>query len=256
MELVINIYKQKISFFLLSFFLAVNSLAAKKKNTNTHPITKKINTMKETIKDHARSLPNEISISNNVLAAFDKVKRHHFVLEKHIDSAYEDRPLPIGHGQTISQPFIVALMTELLKTKKNHKILEVGTGSGFQAAILSALVKEVYTIEIIKELHEKSNKVFKKLKLKNIGTKYADGYDGWEDKAPFDSIIVTAAAAHVPKPLIDQLKIGGHMVIPIGPPFQTHYLKVITKLKNNKLTEKDIIPVRFVPFTRKTNKKP
>src|SRR5512139_62433 len=162
-----------------------------------------------------------------VLAALLKVERHRFVPEKYLDSAYSDQPLPIGEGQTISQPYIVGLMTELLELKGNEKVLEIGTGSGYQAAILAELAKEVYTIEIIESLASAAEKRLSELGYQNVRLKAGDGYLGWPDAAPFDAIIVTAAPDHIPKPLIEQLKEGGRMVVPVG----THAQELIKIVK-------------------------
>ena len=162
------------------------------------------------------------------------------------DLAYEDGPLPIGEGQTISQPYIVALMTELLQLKGKERVLEIGTGSGYQTAILSQLVKNVYSIEIIKTLAEKADIKLKKMKYNNVMVKWGDGYQGWLEYAPYDAIIVTAAPDNVPQPLIDQLKQGGKMVVPVGTYLQQ--LKVISKTLDNEIRENNIIPVRFVPM--------
>jgi protein-L-isoaspartate(D-aspartate) O-methyltransferase len=186
-----------------------------------------------------------------VLKAMREVPRHLFVPERSRDSAYKDYPLAIGYGQTISQPYVVALMTELLKPKKDHRALEVGTGSGYQAAILSRIVKKVYTIEIIPPLGTSSEKRITKTGYKNIHLKIADGYFGWKEHAPFDCVIVTAASDHIPPPLITQLKNPGRMVIPVGHPFQVQRLMLITKSKDGEIQMKDILPVRFVPFIRK-----
>ncbi|MBC8526765.1 MAG: protein-L-isoaspartate(D-aspartate) O-methyltransferase [Candidatus Cloacimonetes bacterium] len=186
-----------------------------------------------------------------VLSAMKDVPRHIFVPKLYRMFSYEDRPLPIGYGQTISQPYIVALMTELLKLNKDSKALEVGTGSGYQAAILSKIAKKVYTIEIIEELHIKTNKVLEKAGYDTIKTKFGDGYYGWEECAPYDAIIVTCAAEFVPPPLIKQLKIGGIMCIPVGPPFRVQNLLVITKKSEELLETKVITQVRFVPLIRK-----
>ena len=183
------------------------------------------------------------------LYSMTRVPRHKFVLEKHIEDAYKDGALPIGHGQTISQPYIVAYMTSILDLKPEHKVLEIGTGSGYQAAVLSEIVKEVYTVEIIKELHEKSDKVLTEIGYKNIKSKHADGYFGWEEYAPFDAIVVTAAAEYVPPPLIEQLKSGGKMIIPVGTPFRTQSLVLVEK-KGDEIFSSNLLPVRFVPFTR------
>ena len=181
-----------------------------------------------------------------VLSALLKVERHRFVPEEHLNSAYADQPLPIGEGQTISQPYIVALMTELLELKGDEKVLEIGTGSGYQAAILAELSKEVYSIEIIETLASMSKNRLLELGYQNIRVKAGDGYLGWPEFAPFDAIIVTAAPDHIPKPLIEQLKEGGRMVVPVGT--HTQELKKIVK-RSGKIETTDVIPVLFVPMT-------
>ncbi len=183
-----------------------------------------------------------------VLGAMRKVERHRFVPFYLEHLAYEDGPLPIGEGQTISQPYIVALMTELLELKGNERVLEVGTGSGYQAAILAELAKEVYTIEILPKLANRAQKLLQELGYQNIKVKCADGYLGWPDVAPFEAIIVTCASDEVPRPLIEQLAEGGRMVVPVGEKYQE--LKLLIKVKG-KVVQKDIIPVRFVPMIRK-----
>ncbi|MGQ9646043.1 MAG: protein-L-isoaspartate(D-aspartate) O-methyltransferase [Thermodesulfobacteriota bacterium] len=187
-----------------------------------------------------------------VLAAMLKVERHLFVPKDLHSSAYSDQPLPIGEGQTISQPYIVALMTELLDLKGEEKVLEIGTGSGYQAAILAELAKEVYTIEIIEKLATSAEKLLLELGYKNIKVKAGDGYLGWPEAAPFDAIIVTCAPDHIPKPLVDQLKEGGRMVIPVGE--FTQELKKIVK-RGGKLETTNVIPVIFVPMTGEGVKK-
>jgi len=182
-----------------------------------------------------------------VLEAMLKVERHKFVPESQKPFAYEDRPLPIGYGQTISQPYIVALMTELLELKGEEKVLEIGTGSGYQAAILAELAKEVYTIEIIEGLAKEAQKRLADLGYKNIKVKIGDGYLGWPEVSPFDAIVVTCAPEEIPPALIEQLKEGGKMVIPVGEFFQE--LKLVSK-KEGKILIKNIIPVSFVPMIR------
>ena len=181
-----------------------------------------------------------------VLAALFKVERHRFVPEKYLDSAYSDQPLLIGEGQTISQPYVVALMTELLELKGNEQVLEIGTGSGYQAAILAELAKEVYTIEIIEPLAARAKEKLSELGYQNVKVKAGDGYLGWPEAAPFDAIIVTAAPDHIPNPLIEQLKEGGRMVVPVGT--HTQELKKIIK-RFGKTETIDVIPVLFVPMT-------
>ena len=181
-----------------------------------------------------------------VLQIMRKTPRHLFIPKNLQDVAYEDGPLPIGEGQTISQPYIVALMTELLELNGNERILEIGTGSGYQAAVLSPLVKEVYSIEVISSLAENASKKLKEMQYNNVIVKRGDGYHGWMEHAPFDDIIVTAAPKEVPQTLIDQMKVGGRLVVPVGSYFQK--LKVITKLAAGKTREENIISVRFVPM--------
>ena len=183
------------------------------------------------------------------IAAFLKVPRHKFVPKEYIKDAYHDGPLPIGYGQTISQPYIVAFMTEIIKLKESYKVLEIGTGSGYQAAILAEIIDSVYTIEIIKELEISVKKRLKDLNYHNISIKNADGYYGWKEKGPFDAIVVTAATEFIPPPLLEQLKEGGRMIIPIGSPFMTQQLLLVEK-KGGKTKTKNLMFVRFVPFTR------
>jgi len=187
-----------------------------------------------------------------VLQAMRKVQRHLFVPKELQSLAYTDQPLPIGEGQTISQPYIVAIMTELLQLQANDNVLEVGTGSGYQAAILAELACEVYTIEIIKPLAERAKKLLAKLGYKNISVKCGDGYMGWEEHAPFDAIIVTCAPPEVPQPLIDQLADDGRLVIPVGTDWQE---LVLIEKKGGELKEHSVIPVRFVPMTGEGVKK-
>ena len=187
-----------------------------------------------------------------VLTVMEKVPRHKFMSD-FLDQAYEDHPVPIGYGQTISQPYIVALMTQSLELKSSDRVLEIGTGSGYQAAVLAELVNEVYTIEIIEALADRASKTLASLGYNNVEVKHADGYFGWEENAPFDTIIVTAAANHVPPLLVDQLKEGGRLIIPLvsSAGFQT--LILITK-KGTELDTVFITGVRFVPMTGEAQK--
>ena len=185
-----------------------------------------------------------------VLAAMESVPRHLFVPERERASAHEDRPLPIGHGQTISQPYIVALMTELARPKRSDRALEVGTGSGYQAAVLARVVKKVYTIEIIEPLAREAKRRLEGLGYKNVTVRAGDGYEGWVEAAPFDVILVTAAPDHVPAALVAQLKPGGRMVIPVGPVYDVQSLKLIEKDAQGRIRTEDVLPVRFVPLTR------
>ncbi|MFD2998756.1 protein-L-isoaspartate(D-aspartate) O-methyltransferase [Pontibacter toksunensis] len=183
-----------------------------------------------------------------VLNAMRTVRRHMFVPPELADRAYEDNPLPIGSGQTISQPYIVAYMTQVLRPTPRMKVLEIGTGFGYQAAVLAEIVREVYTIEIIPELGQSAAERLKKLGYDNVHVKVSDGYQGWPEQAPFDAIIVTAAAETIPPPLIEQLKEGGRMVIPVGSPSKTQILTLVEKKKGKTVT-KSLLPVVFVPFT-------
>jgi protein-L-isoaspartate(D-aspartate) O-methyltransferase len=183
-----------------------------------------------------------------VLNAMRKVPRHLFLPQAAQRYAYEDSPYNIGYGQTISQPYIVALMTELIRPERHDKVLDIGTGSGYQAAILAEIVDSVYTIEIICPLLERADTLLRSLGYKNIVARCGDGYDGWLEAAPFDGIVVAAAPEKVPKPLLDQLKDGGRLVIPVGEAFQ--YLEVYTR-KGEKIIREQNIPVRFVPMTGK-----
>ena len=178
------------------------------------------------------------------------VPRHLFVPEDRRRQAYEDHPLPIGYGQTISQPYIVAYMTELIEPRASHRVLEIGTGSGYQAAVLAEIVDSVYTIEIVPELAESAAERLDRLGYDNVRVRQADGYFGWEEHAPFDAIVVTAAAEHIPPPLVAQLKDGGRMVIPVGSPFRTQTLMLVEKGRRGRVTTKSLAPVRFVPFRR------
>jgi protein-L-isoaspartate(D-aspartate) O-methyltransferase len=188
-------------------------------------------------------------LRKSVMKAMATVPRHKFVPRRLRHAAYENRPLPIGYGQTISQPYIVALMTDLLDVDGDDIVLEVGTGSGYQAAILAQLVKKIYTIEIIKELGEQAKGRLANLEYQNIAVHIGDGYYGLEQLGPFDGIIVTAAANHVPPPLIKQLRPGGKMVIPVGGAFMTQQLLLLEKRNDGKILTKQVLPVIFVPLT-------
>jgi protein-L-isoaspartate(D-aspartate) O-methyltransferase len=187
--------------------------------------------------------------STRVLAAMDAVPRHEFVPRRQAANAYANRPLPIGHGQTISQPYIVALMTELLDPEPGDVVLEVGTGSGYQAAVLAKIVARVKTIEIIEPLATSASKRLAALRFGNVEVKLGDGYFGWDEHAPYDGIVVTAAATSIPPPLVRQLKPGGRMVIPLGAPFLTQDLILVTKGADGKVSTRSVLPVAFVPLT-------
>lgn len=185
----------------------------------------------------------------SVLDAVNAVPREEFVPTELVEFAYSDTPLPIAASQTISQPYIVALMTDLLEPKAGDVVLEIGTGSGYQAAILSRLVGQVYSIEIVPELAESASARLQRLGFENVEVKNADGYYGWQEHAPFDAIIVTAASSHIPPALVQQLKPGGVMMIPVGPAFQVQQLSMVKKDAGGEITTRQVLPVRFVPFT-------
>ena len=191
----------------------------------------------------------------DILSVMQNVPRHLFIDESLWPKAYSDGPLPIGHGQTISQPYIVAFMTELLRPDTHHMVLEIGTGSGYQAAVLAKLVHHVYTIEIVPELGRNAKTTLKRLSYDNISVRVGDGYKGWPEEEPFDRIIVTAAPEKVPEALIDQLKPGGRMVLPVGPRWWGQDLLVIEKDDRGKVVRKNTIPVRFVPMIRQEERK-
>ncbi len=188
-----------------------------------------------------------------VLKAMQKVPRHLFVPDYLKEQAYVDSPLPIGEGQTISQPYIVAFMTEALQLKGGEKVLEIGTGSGYQAAVLAEITREIYTIEIVASLGSRAADLLKKLGYENIHVKIGDGYRGLPEQAPFDAIIVTAAPEHIPQPLVDQLKVGGRMIIPVGDLYQE--LILITKKPDGTIKKQSVLPVRFVPMTGEAQQK-
>lgn len=206
----------------------------------------------EVLKSYARSaggqgVPRKFSPA--VITAMRDVPRHEFVPFKERRRAYFNEPLPIGYGQTISQPYIVALMTDLLNLETGDAVLEIGTGSGYQAAVLDAFGAKVYTIEIIQELGQQAEKRLQRLDYSDVQTKIGDGYYGWPEAAPFDGILVTAAASHIPPPLIEQLKPGGRMVIPVGPQFTVQQLILITKKQDGTVQTQLLLPVAFVPLT-------
>lgn len=185
-----------------------------------------------------------------VIDAMRRVPRHEFVPDSYREFAYLNRPLPIGEDQTISQPYIVALMTDLAEIDAASRVLEIGTGSGYQAAILAEIADHVYTIEIIESLGLQAQGTLARLGYGNVSVRIGDGYAGWPDKAPFDAIIVTAAPETVPAPLIEQLAVGGHLVVPVGPEAGSQVLRVLEKNAEGELATRDVLPVRFVPFTR------
>ncbi len=198
---------------------------------------------------YTRSLVGKDALDKRVMAAIKKVPRHRFVPPADKEFSYANGPVPIGHGQTISQPFIVALMTDLLQTRPEDVVLEVGTGSGYQAAVLSLLVTQVYSVEIIPELAETATQRLKRLGYANVEVKTGDGYTGWAEHAPYDAIIVTAAPTAVPPALIEQLKPGGRLVIPVELPLAHQELMVVEKLATGDINTRDVLSVAFVPMT-------
>ena len=220
-----------------ALFLILNCIPQEDKYTGTR---------EKMVEDQVESR----GISNQLtLDAMKKVPRHKFVPPNLLDRAYDDGPLPIGYGQTISQPYIVAYMTAVIDPQPGQKILEIGTGSGYQAAVLAEIIDSVFTIEIVTELYRSSEKRLKELGYKNVLCKNADGYYGWKKYEPFDAIIVTAATEYIPPPLIEQLKDGGKMIIPVGSPFLNQTLILVEK-NGEEIATTSLLPVRFVPFTR------
>jgi len=251
---------KKIVLILLIIFIASIFILSKNKHVLKNIIKEKeIEERKELVIDKftelrksmvEQQLKNRDIYDDKVLEIMNKVERHKFVPSILVSRAYDDNALPISHGQTISQPYIVALMTQSLQVGKNDKVLEIGTGSGYQAAVLAEIVKEVYTIEIIKELAFTAEERLKNLDYKNVKVKNADGYFGWEENAPFDVIIVTAASNHIPPPLLEQLKDNGKLIIPLGSTLTFQTLTLVTR-KGNDLETEFITGVRFVPLTGK-----
>ncbi len=244
-----NIPNKKIILFAIAviiiFILISNGIKIEEEVTEEVDIYTKMR--KDMVEEQLKSRDID---DKKVLDVMNKVERHKFVSESLKDDAYDDNPLPIGHGQTISQPYIVALMTQTLELNENGRVLEIGTGSGYQAAVLAEMVKEVYTVEIIKALSESAEKRLNKLGYKNVKVKNADGYFGWKENAPYDAIIVTAAANHIPPPLLEQLKDNGILIIPLGSTLTFQTLTLVTK-KGNDLETEFISGVRFVPLTGK-----
>jgi protein-L-isoaspartate(D-aspartate) O-methyltransferase len=188
------------------------------------------------------------AMSPRVREAMARVERHRLVPGSQVPFAYRNHPLPIGHGQTISQPYIVALSTDLIAPEPHHVVLEVGTGSGYQAAVLAALVKQVYTIEILEPLGKEAARRLAEMGIANVEVRIGDGYRGWPEKAPFDGIVVTAAAPSIPAALVEQLKPGGRMAIPVGESGGVQYLLLVSKRPDGSVTQRNVLPVRFVPL--------
>ena len=196
-----------------------------------------------------RSATGKQAFDERVLAVMGTVPRHAFVPANQLPHAYRNRPLPIGHGQTISQPYIVALMTDLARAEPGHKVLEVGTGSGYQAAVMAHLAQAVYTIEIVEPLGLQAMQRLRELGYDKVQVRLGDGYHGWAEHAPYDAILVTAAASHIPPPLIRQLKAGGRMVIPVGAAFMVQQLMLVEKNLDGTVSTRQVLPVAFVPLT-------
>ena len=234
---------------------AVQKKAGTKDTEKIRRPTHKHRSFSERVEERKRMVKYQIhdrDISDpNVLRALSTVPRHALVRKSELRQAYSDRPLPIGYGQTISQPYIVAYMTEKLNLDPNSRVLEIGTGSGYQAAVCAEIAKEVYTIEIVEPLAKTATEKLKELGYRNVFTKAADGYTGWPMKAPFDAVIITAAAGLVPPPLVEQLKPGGRMILPLGSPYGVQTLVLVTKDKDKKVSSKRLLPVRFVPMLGK-----
>lgn len=207
-----------------------------------------INKIRALVVETAREI-GKSELNEQVLEVMAEVPRHKFVPAYQQSYSYDNRPLDIGYGQTISQPYIVALMTDMLDPQEDDVMLEVGTGSGYQAAVLSRLVKKVYSIEIVPELAKRAARQLKQANINNVVTRQGDGYYGWPEKAPFDGIIVTAAGSQIPSPLINQLKPGGKMILPVGSEYSVQFLMLIEKDAEGKVSSRQILPVRFVPLT-------
>ena len=240
MAAVFSVLRFSILLLLSQAVLAVEDYAAQREEL--------IEIIKEDVQRTSHHLKKE-ALDPQVLEAMATVPRHEFVPSNVRNQAYRNRPLPIGHGQTISQPYIVAIMTDLINIEPGDKVLEIGTGSGYQAAILAQITDEVYTIEIIEPLGKRAKETFDRVGYETITSKIDDGYYGWEKHAPFDAIVVTAAASHVPPPLIQQLKPGGSMIIPVGGNFLTQQLVLVLKNEDGQVVTRQIMPVAFVPLT-------
>jgi protein-L-isoaspartate(D-aspartate) O-methyltransferase len=232
-------------FFLLAGLLVINTSVAENFEQKRLGM---IDAIKQSVAETRHHL-DKSALDSRVLDVMSKVPRHRFVPSDLWPKAYQNRPLPIGHGQTISQPYIVALMTDLIETQADYKVLEIGTGSAYQAAILAELVDQVYSMEIIEPLAREASKRLSELGYTNVHTRIGDGYFGWEEAGPFDAIVVTAASSHVPPPLVRQLKKGGRMVIPVGSRFMTQQLLFVEKGTDDRVTTRQVLPVRFVPLT-------
>lgn len=233
----------------MASFMSLETVA----QDRTHPgFSERVAERDLMVKDGIENYPYQPVTDPKVLLAMRLVPRHLFVPQEYQDLAYRNSPLLIGHNQTISQPFIVAHMSELLELKPEHRVLEIGTGSGYQAAVLGELCKHVYTIEIVTPLGKKASKLLQELGYDQVQVRIGNGYEGWPEVAPFDRIIVTCAPEEIPQPLMDQLVPGGRMVIPVGGQMETQYMVVVNKDKKGRISQKKHYPVRFVPMTGKS----
>ena len=231
--------------YLLAIVMTMNVCADERFASQRQQMVREI---RQNVEDTARYIGRP-ALNQRVMSAMGTVPRHEFVTPSMQSSAYQNRPLPIGHGQTISQPYIVALMTDLVDLDEQDTVLEIGTGSGYQAAILSELVHKVYTIEIVEALGLSAAKRLQKLGYNNVETRLGDGYYGWPEQGPFDAIVVTAASSHIPPPLVQQIKPGGIMLIPVGSQFQVQQLTLVRKDEKGDVITRQVLPVRFVPLT-------
>jgi protein-L-isoaspartate(D-aspartate) O-methyltransferase len=234
-----------LSLYLLAIGMTINVCADERFASQRQQMVREI---RQSVEDTTRYIGRS-ALNERVMSAMGTVPRHEFVPPSEQSSAYQNRPLPIGHGQTISQPYIVALMTDLVNLDEQDTVLEIGTGSGYQAAILSELVNKVYTIEIVEALGLSAAKRLRKLGFNNIETRIGDGYYGWPEQGPFDAIVVTAASSHIPPPLVQQIKPGGIMLIPVGSQFQVQQLTLVRKDQKGGVITRQVLPVRFVPLT-------
>ncbi len=255
MDKLFNPYKKVVLFLLtltLWFFLIPISFgcSATENDALVSKRLKMVKAIEEDVKETSAWIGKK-TLDPRVMQVMATIPRHEFVPLLQKPFAYQNRPLSIGHGQTISQPYIVALMTDLMEVDSDDVVLEIGTGSGYQAAVLAKLAKEVFSIEIIKPLGKAAGLRLKKLGFKNVQTQIADGYYGWKEHSPFDCIIVTAASSHIPPPLLQQLKPDGRMIIPVGGPFLTQHLVLVEKDQEGRIKTRNVLPVRFVPLTGK-----
>ena len=241
-----------------ALFLVLGACHAQEKESGqaVHPaFHERMEERERMVHEGIRNYPFQPVRDKEVLEAMRRVPRHAFVPEQYQSAAYRNAPLPIGNNQTISQPFIVAHMTELLEIEPWHRVLEIGTGSGYQAAVLAELCREVYTIEIIPALGLRAKELLEDLGYTSVHVRIGDGYGGWPEKAPFDRIIVTCAPDDIPGPLVEQLVNGGRIIIPVGEQHRTQYLVLVTKDEKGRISEKTQYPVRFVPMTGKAEEK-